>query len=94
MPQSVVPALPYQQGNSDAYKRIDNSLIGEVGQDSWIAKIAVGGMTNARALKVLAAIERKLAGKCRWRSSAAGASAGPGGDGANGQGTKRAARCL
>lgn len=66
MAQSVVPARPYEEGNgnSDAYQRIDNSLVVAAGQDSWIAKIAMGGMTNHRAVKVLAAIERKLAGQC------------------------------
>ena len=62
--QSIAPAQPYQPGNSDPHKRIDNSLMEDVGEDSWIAKIALGGMTNAKALKVLATIERKLAGEC------------------------------
>lgn len=63
--QSVAPAMPYQQGQgrSDPSQRIESSLVDEAGQDSWIAKIAVGGMTNAKALKVLAVIEKKLAGE-------------------------------
>lgn len=66
--QSVAPALPRADGDSDVYNRIDNSLLDQADytNDSWIAKVAGGAMTNARALKVLATIERKLAGgSCR-----------------------------
>lgn len=63
--QSVAPALPPVTGEEDVYKRIDNSLVANADytNDSWVAKAAGGSMTNAKALKVLAAIERKLAGK-------------------------------
>lgn len=64
MGQSVAPAMPPRSTDLDVYNRIDNSLVdADYNNDSWVAKVAGGAMTNARALKVLATIERKLAGK-------------------------------
>lgn len=64
MGQSVAPAMPARSSDLDVYNRIDNSLVdADYTKDSWIAKVSGGSMTNARALKVLAIIERKLAGK-------------------------------
>lgn len=68
--QSVAPVRSAKQGDSGVYNRIDNSLIDapvEYTQDSWIAKVAGGAMTNAKALKVLATIEKKLAGMTNRR---------------------------
>jgi hypothetical protein len=45
------------------YHKIDNSLIQNYLEgDSYMAKVSGGGMTNARALQVLAKIERRLVG--------------------------------
>jgi hypothetical protein len=49
--------------DTDVYHKIDNSLIQNYLEgDSYMAKVSGGGMTNARALQVLAKIERKLVG--------------------------------
>lgn len=48
---------------SDVFDRIDNSLVsGYLDTDSYMAKVSGSGMTNSKALSVLAEIERKLAG--------------------------------
>jgi hypothetical protein len=64
MGQSVARTMPSRSTDLDVYNRIDNSLVcADYTDGSWIAKVAEGAMTNGRALRVLATIERKLAGK-------------------------------
>ena len=63
--QSVAPArtLVGPTGENEIYTKIENSLIQSyLDGDSYMAKVFGGGMTNARALQVLAKIERKLSG--------------------------------
>jgi hypothetical protein len=61
VPQSIPP--PLGGSNSDVLNRIDNSLVQFIAGDSYMAKVSGSGMTNSKALAVLAGIERKLAGE-------------------------------
>lgn len=61
VPQSIAP--PLGGSNSDVLNRIDNSLVHFIAGDSYTAKVSGSGMTNSKALAVLAGIERKLAGE-------------------------------
>ncbi|ORY33953.1 hypothetical protein BCR39DRAFT_463113 [Naematelia encephala] len=60
---NVAPVRAGVQGDSDVFNRIENSLIANYfDTDSYMAKVSSSGMTNSKALAVLAQIERKLAG--------------------------------
>ncbi len=54
VPQSVAPVRQGNvQGDSDVYKRINNSLVAAcIDTDSYMAKASVAGMTNSKALQV------------------------------------------
>jgi hypothetical protein len=65
VPQSIAP--PLGGSNSDVLNRIYNSLVQFIAGDSYMAKVSGSGMTNSKALAVLAGIERKLAGESTER---------------------------
>ena len=61
--QSVVPPARSNIDATDLNQRIENSLAdGYLNADSYMAKAGGTGMTNRKALHVLAQIEKKLAG--------------------------------
>ncbi|RSH90651.1 hypothetical protein EHS25_001256 [Saitozyma podzolica] len=60
--RTAVHPPPLGGSNSDVLNRIDNSLVQFIAGDSYMAKVSGSGMTNSKALAVLAGIERKLAG--------------------------------
>lgn len=65
IPQSVAPAKHDYTNSTDLeiYDQIENSLIdGYLHADSYMAKASGQGMTNRKALQVLAQIERKMSG--------------------------------
>ena len=63
VPQSLAPGATISHSDTDVFNRIDNSLVANyLDTDSYMAKVTGGGMTNSKALQVLAEIERKLAG--------------------------------
>jgi hypothetical protein len=60
--QSIVPPLA-DPSDPVMPDRIENSLVRFIETDSYMAKVSGSGMTNSKALAVLAGIERKLAGE-------------------------------
>ncbi|WVQ82636.1 hypothetical protein IAT38_004768 [Cryptococcus sp. DSM 104549] len=64
VPESIGPNHPAIHGDPDVFKRIDNSLVATYMEtDSYMAKVSGTGMTNSKALQVLAEIERRLVDK-------------------------------